>query len=135
MTGGIILVRGSVGDHAGDRMRRNVIAVTGDALGYAGARMIAGTLVVCGSLGTAPGLGLKRGTLVTGGILDLLPTFRYACTYRPGFLALLFRSLEGRGFALPERFRTGGFRRYRGDFADLGKGEILQWASPSAAER
>lgn len=134
MTGGLILVRGGVGDHAGERMRRGVIAVAGDAGDSAGARMIAGTLVVCGRLGAGPGLGLKRGTLVVGGgDLDLLPTFRYACTHRPGFLALLFRSLEARGFALPERFRTGGFRLYRGDFADLGKGEILQWVSPSEA--
>jgi formylmethanofuran dehydrogenase subunit C len=133
MTGGVILVRGGAGDHAGERMRRGLIAVGGDAGPYAGARMIAGTLVVCGSLGPGPGLGLKRGTLVAGGALELLPTFRYACAYRPGVLALLFRSLEGRGFAVPERFSSGCFRRYGGDFADVGRGEILQWTSGSKA--
>ena len=131
MTGGVILVRGTAGDHAGERMRRGLIAVGGDAGPYAGARMIAGTVIVCGSLGPGPGLGLKRGTLVAGGAVELLPTFRYACAYRPGFLALLFRSLEGRGFAVPERFASGCFLRYGGDFADMGRGEILQWASGS----
>lgn len=133
MSGGVILARATTGDHVGERMRRGLIAVASDAGAYAGARMLAGTLVVCGSLGAGPGIGLKRGTLVAGGALELLPTFRYACSYRPGFLALVFRSLAARGFALPERFSSGSFRRYGGDFADLGRGEILQWTSQSAA--
>jgi formylmethanofuran dehydrogenase subunit C len=133
MTGGTILVRGTSGDHTGERMRRGLIAVAGDAGPYVAARMIAGTVVVCGNPGPGPGIGMKRGTLVAGGTLELLPTFRYACTYRPGFLGLLFGSLEAHGFALPERFSSGSFRRYGGDFADRGRGEILQWTSQSAA--
>lgn len=133
MTGGVILVRGAALDHAGEGMRRGLIAVAGDAGAYAGARMVAGTLLVCGSLGPGPGLGLKRGTLIAGGALELLPTFRYACAYRPDFLALIFRSLAARGFVVPERFATGSFRRYGGDFADLGRGEILQWTNQSTA--
>lgn len=133
MTGGAILVRGASGDHTGERMRRGLIAVGGNAGEYAAARMIAGTVVVCGSLGPGPGIGMKRGTLVVGGALELLPTFRYACTYRPSFLGLLFRSLAAQGFAWPERFSSGGFRRYGGDCADLGRGEILQWTSQSRA--
>jgi formylmethanofuran dehydrogenase subunit C len=127
MTGGVILVHGSAGDDAGDRLRRGVIAVAGSVGERAGCSMIAGTLFVGGSLGRLPGFGMKRGTILVGGALELLPTFRYACSYRPGFLPLLFRSLEARGFPVAARLRSGAFRRYGGDFAERGRGEILQW--------
>jgi formylmethanofuran dehydrogenase subunit C len=128
MTGGVVLVHGSVGSGAADRLRRGLIAVAGDAGAHAGAHMVAGTLLACGALGAGAGVGLKRGTIVAGGAVDLPSTFRYACRDRPGFLALLFRSLETRGFPVPARFATGVFHRYGGDYADLGRGEILQWA-------
>ncbi len=128
MRGGLILVHGSVGNEAGARMRRGTIAVTGRAGERAGLQMIAGTLLVLGDLGRAPGFGLKRGTLVAGGGLELLPTFRFACTYRPGFLTLLLRSLKRHGFEAGSRLEDGAFRRFIGDCADLGRGEILHWA-------
>jgi formylmethanofuran dehydrogenase subunit C len=127
MAGGLILVHGSVGDEAGEALRRGTVAVAGSAGARAGARMIAGTLVIDGDLGPAPGLLMKRGTIVTGGQVDLLPTFRYACTYDPGFLGPLLRSLEARGFEPARRLRGGPFRRYSGDFTETGRGEILQW--------
>ena len=70
---------------------------------------------------------MKRGTIVAGGTVEVLPTFRYACTYRPGFLPLLFQSVVARGFPLAEHLALGAFRRYGGDFAEMGKGEILHW--------
>lgn len=127
MKGGTVLVHGSVGGHAGDRMRRGLVAVGREAGEYAGCRLIAGTLLVCGNLARGAGLGLKRGTIVAGGTVELLPTFRYACSYRPGFLPLLFRSLIARGFPVAEHLALGTFRRYGGDFTEMGKGEILQW--------
>jgi formylmethanofuran dehydrogenase subunit C len=129
MTGGVALVHGSVGRHVGDRLRRGLIAVAGDAKPCAGAHGVAGTLLVCGDLARGAGVGLKRATIVAGGAVEPPSTFRYACSYRPGFLSLLFRSLEARGFPVPERFATGLFRRYGGDNADLGRGEILQWVT------
>lgn len=127
MAGGIVLVHGSAGDDAADRMRRGLIAVAGALGERAGRGMIAGTLFVGGKLGRLPGLGMKRGTILAGGSLELLPTFRYACTYRPGFLPLLLRSLETRGFPVAAHLRSGALRRYGGDFAERGRGEILQW--------
>ncbi len=127
MKGGTVLVHGSVGSHAGDRMRRGVVAVGGSAGEYAGCRLIAGTLLACGNLARGAGLGMKRGTIVALGAVEILPTFRYACTYRPGFLALLFRSLAVRGFPLAGPLAQGAFRRYGGDFTEKGRGEILQW--------
>jgi formylmethanofuran dehydrogenase subunit C len=126
MTGGTILVHGSAGPLAGERMRRGLVAVAGAAGERAGAHMIAGTLLVGGTLGRRAGLGLKRGTIVASGPFERLPTFRYACTYEPGFLKHLFRSLGAYGFALDERLWKGPFRRYIGDCAGMGRGEILE---------
>jgi hypothetical protein len=77
---------------------------------------------------------MKRGSIVAGGRVPLLPTFRYACTDRPGWLALLLRSLARLGFPCAEPLAAGTFRRYGGDYAGLGRGEILEWtgASPTA---
>lgn len=127
MSGGVALVHGSVGERAGERLRRGVIAVAGNAGAYAAAHMIGGTLLVNGSLGRGAGIGMKHGTILAGSTLELLPTFRFACQYRPSFLPLLFQSLEAHGFEVAAHLRTGAFRRYGGDFADLGRGEILQW--------
>jgi formylmethanofuran dehydrogenase subunit C len=127
MRGGLALVHGSASERAGERLRRGVIAIGGAAGAYAGCHLIAGTLLVCGNLTRGAGLGMKRGTILLGGSFELLPTFRYACTYRPPFLPLLFRSLKDHGFPLAPHLESGAFRRYGGDFAELGRGEILQW--------
>jgi len=131
MTGGLVLVHGSAGDLVGERMRRGVVAVAGDVGDYAGAAMLAGTLLVFGRLGRRPGAGLRRGTILAGSEVDLLPTFRYACTYRPTFLRVYLRRLrEEYGLSVDPRFVDGAYRRYNGDFADLGRGELLTWTTP-----
>jgi len=128
MTGGIVLVHGAAGDFAGERMRRGVIAVAGSVGAYAGMDILAGTLLVSGSLGRRAGAGLRRGTIVAGAAADLLPTFRYACTYRPGFLEIYLRRLrQGYGFPVEDRFFSGAYRRFIGDHNELGRGEILVW--------
>ena len=129
VTGGVVLIHGSAGARVADRLRRGVVAVAGDAGDWAGAHMVAGTLLVCGALGEGSGVGLKRGTIVAGGATTLPATFRYACRHRPGVLAILFRSLRARGFPLPARLDEGTFDRWGGDYADLGRGEVLQWTS------
>jgi formylmethanofuran dehydrogenase subunit C len=131
MRGGLLLIHGSVGERAGQRMRRGTLAVAGSAGPCAAAHMVAGTLVVYGTLERGAGVGMKRGTLLAAGRFEPLPTFRYACTDRPGFLALLFRSLEAGGFPVPGELRSGSFRRYGGDYADLGRGEVLHWTGRS----
>jgi len=127
LRGGVILVDGPAGAEAGVRMRRGTIAVSGAAGERAGLQAIAGTLLVLGDLGRAAGLGLKRATLVAGARLELLPTFRLACTYRPLVLDLLLRSLRRHGFDHAARLERGEFRRWIGDCAELGRGEILEW--------
>jgi formylmethanofuran dehydrogenase subunit C len=74
---------------------------------------------------------MKRGTIAClGPAPHLLPTFRYACTYRPVFVALYLRQLRAWGFAVEDRHFGGDWKRYCGDPVTLGKGEILAWQAP-----
>lgn len=131
MTGGELVVHGSVGDGAGALMRRGLLVVAGRAGSHAGAGMLAGTIVAFGELGAAAGLWSKRGSIVALGAVAIPPTYRYACTYQPTYLRLLLTRLAG-VFGLPVEGRhlSGYYRRYSGDLADLGKGEILAWTAP-----
>ena len=130
MTGGELIVRGSAGVGAGAGMRRGLIVIAGRAGDQAGAGMIAGNVVVFGTVGADPGVWSKRGTLVALGRITPPPTYAYACTYQPVHLRLLLTRLRVR-YNLPVRPRhlIGFYRRYSGDMAELGKGEILAWTA------
>jgi formylmethanofuran dehydrogenase subunit C len=127
MTGGEIIVRGSVGREAGARMRRGILYCTSCDVG-AGTAMIAGNIIVAGVIGDGVGAGNKRGTIVALGAVRVPPAYAYACTYRPPHLSLMLRSLRTR-FDLPvdDAHVHGLFKRYSGDLAEIGKGEILEW--------
>ncbi|MCC7361546.1 MAG: formylmethanofuran dehydrogenase subunit C [Anaerolineales bacterium] len=127
MTGGEIIVHGRAGDEAGRAMRRGLIAIGGDCGDFAGAGMLAGTLVVLGQLGGRAAAGMRRGTLVSLRPARLLPTFRFACVYRPTFLRLYLRYLRDLGLPLTEGQVAGAYARYSGDHLELGRGEILLW--------
>jgi formylmethanofuran dehydrogenase subunit C len=128
MTGGEIVVRGRVGRGVGERMRRGLIAVGGDAGEDAGGSAIAGTVIILGSAGAGAARGSKRGTLVVMGDVEIPFTFRYACTYSPPHLRLTLAYLRRRfGAAVEDRHLDGAYRRYSGDLAELGRGEILRW--------
>jgi formylmethanofuran dehydrogenase subunit C len=128
MTGGELLVRGGAGPAPGMRMRRGLLVVMADIAGQAGAGMIAGTVMVFGGAGPAPGRWSKRGSIVALGSVQIPPTYRYACTYQPDHLRLtLLRLRTWYGLAVDERYVSGSYRRYSGDLADLGRGEILAW--------
>jgi formylmethanofuran dehydrogenase subunit C len=131
MRGGALLIEGKAGNEIGAGMRRGLIAVGGTSGDFPGVALIAGSLFLFGPCGARAGAGMKRGTLAClGPPPDLLPTFRYACTYRPVFPALYLRQLRAWGFPVEERFLTGRWRRYCGDLVALGKGEILTWQGP-----
>jgi formylmethanofuran dehydrogenase subunit C len=126
MTGGTIVVGGNAGREVGGRMRRGLIVVLGDTGEFAGAGMLAGSVFVRGRLGGRPGAGMKRGTIVAfGEAPELLPTFRYACSYRPVFLQCYLQSLETSGLILSPGLPGGEFRRYVGDMNSGGRGEVL----------
>ena len=127
MTGGDIVVRGAAGRDAGARMRRGTVycASAGDG---AGIGMIAGNVIVAGAIGTGVGFGNKRGSIVALMGVDVPATYAYACTYRPPHMSLMLLSLRTRfGIAIDDAHLHGLYKRYSGDLAELGKGEILEW--------
>jgi formylmethanofuran dehydrogenase subunit C len=128
MTGGELIVRGSAGPEAGAAMRRGLLAIGREAGSGTGLGMIAGTVVVCGPAGPDTGLWSKRGSVVALGPIAPPITYVYACTYQPVHLRLVLARLRTR-YRLPVRraHLTGLYRRYSGDMAELGKGEILEW--------
>jgi formylmethanofuran dehydrogenase subunit C len=76
---------------------------------------------------------MGRGTIVSLVPLRLLPTFAYACTYTPIFLRVYARHLARLGFEIPDAGPAGSYRRYTGDNAVPGKGEILVWQPAASA--
>jgi formylmethanofuran dehydrogenase subunit C len=125
MRGGIVIVRGSVGARAGDRLRRGTILVEGGAGDHAGSRMIAGTLIVRRKAGVLPGYLMKRGTIVLGeGCETLSPTFADCGTHELVAMRLMaqfaktYSAQTGRLLGIP-------LRRFSGDMAVLGNGEIF----------
>jgi formylmethanofuran dehydrogenase subunit C len=130
MTAGELIVRGSAGAEAAAGMRRGLVVIVGNAASRAGLGMIAGNVVVFGSAGVDCGLWSKRGTVVALGAITPPVTYSYACTYQPPHLKLLLKRLKV-AYGLPVRSRhlTGFYRRYSGDMAELGKGEILEWSA------
>src|SRR5262249_17519869 len=133
MKGGTILVEGSAGIELGMRMRRGVIAIRGPVKDFAGLQMKGGTIVLMGGAEIRTGAWMVRGTIVCLKPIRLMPTFGFACAYNPVFLRLYARSLQALGFAIPCEERDGAYRRYTGDNAVPGKGEILVW-QPSPAQ-
>ena len=128
LRGGEVIVEGKAGREVGARMRRGLITVVGNAGARAGRGAIAGSVIIVGDAGAEPGLWSKRGTVVVLGAATPPPTYRYACTYQPPHLRLTLTRLRHRfGLPITPRHVDGLYDRYSGDFAELGKGEILRW--------
>lgn len=132
MNGGAILVEGTAGIEIGMRMRRGIIAVKGPVRDFAGLQMKGGTLFLLGGAELRTGAWMIRGTIVCGKPIALLPTFSYACAYDPVFLSLYVKRLHALGFSIPHQ-SSGSYRRYSGDAAVPGKGELLVWQPSGAA--
>jgi formylmethanofuran dehydrogenase subunit C len=125
MRGGEILVFGSAGNEVGSGMRRGLVAIGGDAGDFTGVNMLAGTIVVLGRMGTRPGAGMKRGTIIAMHPAEMLPTFSYACRYRPVFVRLYLAHLRALGMPITEAHMNGPYRRWCGDAIELNRGEVL----------
>jgi len=125
MRGGVVLVRGDAGDRAGDRIRRGTIVIEGKAGSHAGSRMLAGTLIVRRTAGPLPGYLMRRGTIILGDAGTVMsPTFVDCGIHDLVALRLLASSVkahDGRASAIVR----GPLRRFAGDMAVLGKGEIF----------
>ncbi|HHH44951.1 MAG TPA: formylmethanofuran dehydrogenase subunit C [Gammaproteobacteria bacterium] len=129
MRGGTLLVRGNSGDRTGDHLRRGCILVEGNSGAFCGSRMVAGTIAVLGQVGPRAGFAMQRGTLLLSETPEQLPPTLNDCgEHELGFLSLLMDSFA----ALSTRFADSGnsknrVRRYVGDLAVNGKGELLVW--------
>lgn len=127
MKGGLVIVTGNAGDRVGDQMRRGIILIEGNVGVYCASRMLAGTIGVMGSVGDYVGFGMRRGTLLLFSQPKLHSTIQDCGSHTLPFLSLMFKSFKG----LPSKFAgidKNRVRRYAGDLANDGKGEILIFA-------
>lgn len=126
MKGGTVLVKGNVGERAGDHMRRGNILIEGNAGDYCGSRMTAGTIAVMGQTGRYLGYAMRRGTLLLWNQPQIAASFNDCGAHTLAFLPILFASFK----SLNSRFAdtSSAFsrvRRYAGDMSEMGRGEVL----------
>jgi formylmethanofuran dehydrogenase subunit C len=127
MKGGLVIVTGNAGDRVGDQMRRGIVLIEGNAGTYCASRMLAGTIGVMGVVGDYVGFGMRRGTLLLFSTPALHSTIQDCGNHTLPFINLMFKSFQ----ALPSKFAKldkNRVRRYAGDLANDGKGEILVFA-------
>lgn len=126
MTGGTLTVHGNAGARLGDRMRRGLVLVGGDAGECAASRLVAGTIGIAGNVGPNFGYGMRRGTVLLAQKPDRIPpTFTDGGRGFDVFWRLLTRSLAAE-LAPFSGFRADTLpRRYAGDLAVDGRGEVL----------
>lgn len=133
VTGGIVVVNGSVGCLAAARMRRGLLGI-GGACGEAAAfELRAGTVVVGGQVGPRSGMGMRRGSLVAlAGVPPVPPTFARGAAWSPSVLQLLVGRLCQAGFRPaggPMAAACGGvWQQWHGDLLTGGRGEIFHRA-------
>jgi formylmethanofuran dehydrogenase subunit C len=132
LQGGEIVIFGNAGNEIGSGMRRGLIAIVGDSGDFTGVNLLAGTIVVLGQLGWRTGAGMRRGTIVSMHEVELLPTFSFACTYRPIFLRLYLPYLKRLGLPVTDAQARGSYQRWCGDAIELNRGEILLLESGDA---
>jgi len=125
MQGGEIVVFGHAGNEVGHLMRRGLIVVGGDTGDFTGVNLLAGTIIVLGQLGHRTGAGMKRGSIIGMHPAEMLPTFSYACTYRPVFLRLYLMHLRRLGLPITDAQLNGSYQRWSGDAIELNRGELL----------
>ncbi len=126
LKGGTVLVKGNVGERAGDHMRRGMILIEGNAGDYCGSRMTAGTIAVMGETGKNLGYAMRRGTLLLWKEPQLMATFADCGSHTLSFLPMLFNSFK----SLNSKFADSSVafnraHRYGGDLAEIGRGEVL----------
>lgn len=124
MKGGVVIVTGNAGDRVGDQMRRGIVLIEGNVGSYCASRMLAGTIGVMGNVGEYVGFGMRRGTLLLFSTPKMHSTLQDCGSHTLPFLSLMFKSFK----SLPSKFarlNQNRVRRYAGDLANDGKGEIL----------
>lgn len=125
IAGGVVIVDGDIGARAGEKMRRGTIIVRGTVGPQAAARMLGGTIIAEKSIGAGFGALMRRGMLVTPKVEQIPATFSDCGSHDLLILKILARYFrQALGDAAPW-LPTGPVRRYAGDMATIGKGELL----------
>jgi len=124
MRGGMVIVKGSAGDRAGDQMRRGMILIEGNAGDYCGSRMIAGTIGVLGNVGSYAGFNMKHGTLLLVNKPNLQPTMQDCGLHSLPFLNLMYKNIAQFDTKFSS-LHSQRVHRWVGDAACNGNGEIL----------
>lgn len=125
MSGGNVVVEGNIGSRAGDKMRRGLILVRGSTGEAAGSRMAGGTIIAEGGFGPRPGPLLRRGSLIGPKVDDMLATFADCGVHELVILGLMSRAWTRELGPLAPRQLPHKVRRFAGDLAAIGKGELL----------
>lgn len=125
LSGGSVVVRGDIGNSAGERMRRGTIIVNGKVGAAAGERMMGGTIWTQTGFGIEAGVLMRRGTLIGPNVDQMRPTFLDCGLNELNILTIMSRYLKATlGEWAPPPI-VGPVRRFAGDMASLGRGEIL----------
>lgn len=125
IAGGRVIVSGPIGDQCAARMRRGLVVSKSTIGALAGNRMMGGTIWAVGGFGPSAGCQMRRGTLITPTLDDPLPTFLDCGVHDLGILHIMSRHYAAAlGKAAPV-LPSGPVRRFAGDMAHLGRGEIL----------
>jgi formylmethanofuran dehydrogenase subunit C len=130
LRGATVIVRGNAGARAGERMRRGLICIDGNAGDFCASRMVAGTICVAGTVGERPGFGLLHGSLLLAQMPEhMLPSFGDCGVHEFGFFKLLAPELSKHRAKFAKVIeKSAKARRFAGDLAVDGKGEVLMFA-------
>jgi len=125
MIGGTVVIDGDAGARVGDRMRRGTIIIKGRCGTYAGSRMLGGTILAEQGFGAKPGVLLRRGTLIGSTAEEMLPTYADSGKHDLAILNILSKYLADSLGPLAPAPIPSTVRKFAGDLAAIGKGEIL----------
>ncbi|MDZ4842390.1 MAG: formylmethanofuran dehydrogenase subunit C, partial [Hyphomicrobium aestuarii] len=128
MTGGTIVIDGSAAARTAEKMRRGTIIVRGATGAMAGVRMLGGTIVAEGGVGPDAGRLMRRGTILASRLIagaDIPATFADCGVHDLVILRIMARNWTRELGPLAPRFTPHVVRRYAGDLATIGKGELL----------
>lgn len=120
---GKVIVTGNAGARTAMGMRRGFVLVEGDIGEYSAALLHAGTLCCFGKAATGVGYGMQRGTIILSEMPEnLSPTFKACGNYAGSFLNLLQQACD---YAHSPARQFLQAQRFIGDYAMLGRGELL----------
>jgi formylmethanofuran dehydrogenase subunit C len=120
---GKVIVTGIAGARAAMEMQRGFVLVEGDIGEYGAAFLRAGTLCCFGKAATSVGYGMQRGTIILNQAPEnLSPTFKASGNYAGSFLNLLQQTCSYARSPIREFTQA---QRFIGDYAMLGRGELL----------